>query len=205
MRRLFRLTVLTGIGLALLCVAAIAAGREARAAAQGAIPDMCDGLPCLMGLVPGRTPWVDARNSLAALNANSPESRQIVIPVGERGEVTLYPSVDRVSVGRINIRFGPELHLPAGWIVERFGLPCGISIYYDPQMITLRYPFLLANVRFAQSHFDIQASVISVQFSDPAFQPSSQLDPCRDNVTDWKVSNRGWQGFASVGRYIARR
>jgi len=204
-------TFLAGLvlGFAALCVMAAFAGRAS--AAPGIVGALqlepiaaCDGAPCLLGVSPGRTAWADAQISLAGPEVEADE-KSIAVPLPARNGVTFYRSIDKVSVGRVSLNLQrPEYTLTAGWIIERYGLPCGVSIYWRVGMLTLRYPKLMANIS-VKNRLSLESPVRSVFYHDPAFDGGRELDPCRDNVTDTGMMHRLWRGFASLPAYWRRR
>lgn len=204
-------TFLVGIAvvIAALCVVAAFAGRAS--AASGIVGALqlepmaaCAGAPCLLGVSPGRTAWADAQVALAGPEVEADE-KSIAVPLPARNGVTFYRSIDKISVGRVSLNVQrPEYTLTAGWIIERYGLPCGVSIYWRVGMLTLRYPKLMANVSI-KNRLSLESPVRSVFYHDPAFDGGRELDPCRDNVTDTGMMHRFWRGFASLSAYWRRR
>ncbi|GAB4556430.1 MAG: hypothetical protein OHK0023_28760 [Anaerolineae bacterium] len=179
--------------------------------------ESCDGV-CFAGVTAGKTNWLEARKNLASQVRDDSYTQEVVISVDllphHLDETLLYffRSVDKVSVGRMNAVFRvEESALTAGWLVARYGIPCGVSLYLQdasnyrmtqPRM-TLRYPQLVANLTLPHSHLEINSPLISIHVYDPAFvNTDKRLEPCRDNITDG-VRNRYWHGFGSVARYIS--
>lgn len=162
--------------------------------------DRCGGEPCIMGLIPGHTLWQDAQRTLSVYQGEITD-KQIVIAFSPLSEIAFYQSVDKTSVGRIQMRFEPPISM--GWILVRFGQPCGITIYNNAGLLTLRYPFLLANIRLQTQHLRSDLPINSIQFTDPNFESSMQPNICVDNITDG-ARNRSWKGFAPVWSYLTR-
>jgi hypothetical protein len=159
--------------------------------------DACDGTPCIMGITPGQTRWSTAQTELTQARLVSAKALSLGVYVGV--EIDMYQSADGESVGPININFDDPM--PIGWILLRYGEPCGISLYPQMNLVTLRYPFMLANVPLDANWIHPDLTVTSMQFKDPAGQLFAQPDICVDNITDG-VRNRDWLGFAPVWHYL---
>jgi hypothetical protein len=166
--------------------------------------DRCGDVPCFMEILPGQTPWLDVQVTLARRPGSNVWDKRILVKSSVGSEAALYPSINGVTIGRIYITPSRDTPLPAGWIVERFGLPCGVSVYYETGIMTLRYPFLLANVRIADNYLHLYAPIMQLQLTNPSFISTTQPNQCVDNITGWKMENRTWQGFASIRHYLTR-
>jgi hypothetical protein len=158
----------------------------------------CDGVPCVYGVMAGRTSWQAAQVSFAQLENTVLEEQAIALRAAEVGHIDLFISVDKVNVGRISVR--PEEVITAGWLIQHYGVPCGITIYRFSDIITLRYPTLLANIRMTGAPFAATIPVELLQILDPAFKPKYQPDMCIDNITDG-ARNFRWGGFSSARFY----
>lgn len=158
----------------------------------------CDGAACALGITPGSTLWETAYKRFTSADGKL-SAKSIIVPMRPRAEAALYVSVNRVHVGRISLAFIEPLEM--GWVLARYGAPCGVSIYQNAQMLTLRYPFLLANVKLNGERLDSRLPVTSIQYQDPAFEMAIQPNICVDPVTDLAV-NTAWRGFAPLWRYL---
>src|SRR5262245_8470835 len=136
---------------------------------------MCNYHPCFLGMTPGVTAWSEAQSTLAPYSTLIYEKR-IVFHIQPGGYIALYKSVNDKTVGRIYLTLRTPIE--AGWIIERYGFPCGISVHPNSTIATLRYAALLANVRLTGEHLDLRMPVTSVQFYDPDYQSESQPDVC---------------------------
>lgn len=165
-------------------------------------PDRCGAAWCLLGVIPGRTTWSEAQYILAAQRGGQVSERQIIIVLGRGGEIGFYPALDGGSVGRILVHYPPDRGLPVGWIIQRYGAPCGVSFYWRSRanILTLRYPRGMVNLRLQTTAFNPMSLVETIQLDDPAFAPSYQTDRCVDNISDG-VNNTVWRGFVNVSRY----
>ncbi|MBL8166333.1 MAG: hypothetical protein JNJ61_30390 [Anaerolineae bacterium] len=184
---------------ALLCLGAGMLGHallpdDARATSL----QTCGGAACALGITPGSTSWEAAYRAFSGTDGQL-SAKSIVVRLRPRAEAALYVSVNRVHVGRIALSFMEPLDL--GWVLARYGTPCGVSIYRGAQMLTLRYPFLLANVNLTGERLDSRLPVTSIQYKDPAFEMAIQPDMCVDPVTDLAV-NTDWHGFAPLWHYL---
>jgi hypothetical protein len=155
---------------------------------------LCGDQPCIWGLVPGQTEWASAQQSLAGAGA-----RTIYRQIEPAGEFGFFPSVDRISLGRVSITLAEPMQ--AGWIVQRFGAPCGVSIYWEMDIVTLRYPALLANVGLTGDGLHLSDPVTSIHLADPHFHLDRQPDLCLDSHSPHAVYNTVWMGFAPYRRY----
>jgi hypothetical protein len=165
-------------------------------------PDLCAGVPCMLGVVPGRTGWTEAQRLLDAQPGLQIAGRQILIRLAGGGEIGLYPSLDSEAVGRIYVRYPTERPIAAGWVIQRYGQPCGVSFYrrLRADVLTLRYPLMVVNLRLIGERFTPDSPIDTIQFGDPAFVPSYQPDPCIDNISNG-VNNTLWRGFFHAERY----
>lgn len=168
----------------------------------------CGGATCFMGIRPGVTFWEEAKQMLGERARSEPgELRLFSVFVDHRNAIVLNPSVDPDRVGRITYSYFPYAAslLTAGAVIEQYGLPCGVSVYYEEGIVTLRYPMLLANVYMrGQTRIELDAPVYQLQLTDPAFHSKAQPDPCLDNITGWKIINTSWGGFAAIDHYLTR-
>jgi hypothetical protein len=187
-------TLLTGG----LLVARWAGEQGSPADSRVGVLALCGGRPCILGLVPGETRWDTTE---AALQVGS--ARTIYRKTEPAGEFGFFPSVDSVSLGRVSITLDEPMQ--AGWIIQRFGPPCGVSLYWEMQIVTLRYPALLANVQMIGDGLHLDDPVTSIHFSDPHFIMERQPDLCMDNVSPHAVFNTVWRGFAPFRRYLEFR
>jgi hypothetical protein len=194
----------------LLCALVFAAGiASATALGQGVDSEedarlralgLCGDVPCMLDVIPGETAWRDVENSLRTRPRTVFQPRMIALRMQPNSMLELYPSVDNQSVGRIYLLL-LDAPVSAGWIVQRYGQPCGVSIYYGAGLVTLRYPRLLANVAVQDGWLRADSPVTSVRLADPHFVFESQPDPCVDNITSRQMLNSVWMGFASFAFY----
>lgn len=193
------------LGLISLCGIAIAVGHLNVSAMPGPEFGHCDGRPCLVNMSPGVTSWMDAHAAFRRLPNAEISGKRIVIPFFPGVKVEFYPSLDEITVGRAYIILAKDRPLPAGWVILRYGPPCGVSIYFRTgPLMTLRYPFLLANIDLSDKAFTPHAPLTSLQFKDPAFESRIQPDLCVDNVSSDSTINRRWQGFITPEKYLAQ-
>lgn len=189
-----------------LCAAAVVIGRTGNTAADARVDHMrmCGDQPCLMGVAPGVTEWSAVAVQLATLRSAQTDSKRVTftLDTDEGGLVETYVSVNGRTVGRIYLSILNAPALSAGWIIQRYGVPCGVSLYYGAGMLTLRYPQLLANVQLVDGHFDLYSPVSTVRYFDPDFVFESQPDPCVDNITSRQTINTHWLGFTNTGRIM---
>ncbi len=197
-----RLALALLAGLTGLCCAAMGYGRGVLLPADMRVAGFaaCEGKPCLLGIIPGETEWIQAHTVFKG-SAASASDKQIIVPLYPDGEAEFYVSVNTHTVGRIYVRF--DRPVSVAWIIQRFGRPCGVSIYAAAGMLTVRYPNLLANVEFTEDRFDPDLPVTRVEFSDPAFRLKVQPDLCVDSVTSRQAVNSPWRGFAPLRQYTA--
>jgi hypothetical protein len=163
----------------------------------------CNAQPCLLGIIPGATEWADASAALARYAPEEATDKRIIVRM-PGAQIETYVSVNRHTVGRMYFNFRRDAPLSAAWVIQRYGAPCGVSIYVNGEMMTLRYPLLLANVRVMGGRFDLDAPVMAIHLSDPDFDFESQPDPCVDNITSRQMLNTRWQGFAPLSIYWRR-
>jgi hypothetical protein len=210
MRKFIRLIALCSSCLCLLCLLAMLWGRlYSDQPAEVAVfdPAQCDGVPCVFGLQPGVSSWRDAESVFEQLEDYQRFSGYVVIPLAQRSEIAIFRSVDKLSVGRINVSLPSHTKLSAGWLVRHHGEPCGVTLYNGARMITLRYPYLLANIYMDgdpmfNARLTPTAPVLNFMITDPKFTGLPNL--CQDRVTSRDAVNRAWYGFASLRHYLSR-
>lgn len=162
--------------------------------------DLCAERPCVLGMVPGATAWTDAAAMLARYPIDALDDKRVYTPL-PGVSVETYISVNTLTVGRVYLSFPHHAPFSAAWIIQRYGAPCGVSIYGNGDLMTLRYPLLLANIHVGEGHLTMDAPVTAIRFSDPEFHFESQPDPCVDNITSRQMRNTHWQGFAPIALY----
>jgi hypothetical protein len=199
---ILRAAAICTTALGLCAVLALLAGRALGMPGDARVQQMqvCAGQPCLMGIAPGVTTWEAAQARLHEQVQAQAEARRLTFDIAST-RVETYVSVNRRTVGRIYL-LPQGQPLSAGWIIQRYGVPCGVSIYYGADIVTLRYPQLLANIRAAGGTFDPDSPVTAVRYSDPHFLFDSQPNPCIDNITSRQTINTGWHGFVPFTRYL---
>ncbi|MEL6269569.1 MAG: hypothetical protein AAFV33_15815 [Chloroflexota bacterium] len=207
LRLFFRVVSATFAAMIFLCGVAIASGSAITRAfgPLDAAPAMCDNRPCMMGMTVGLTGWTDVATVLQTPFDYSYGEKHLRVAVNQNTEVTFYPSVDGVHVGRGALTlWNGEDHLPVGWVVVWYGTPCGVSYYERPGLVVIRYSHTLVNVPLPKGErLSPHTAIESVHWQDPAYENVFQPDICVDNVTDG-VRNSHWHGFASRV-YSARR
>lgn len=163
----------------------------------------CIGRPCVYGILPGQTTWEQAQQTFSNIQFVEVNPNYISLQQSAQSDTEIFLSIDAINVGRIAIT--PTTRLPAGWLIERYGIPCGLSIYRQlgrfNKTVTLRYPTLLANIETADLQIDPFDSVVSILLLDPAYRPKYQPNICLDTVTDG-ARNFHWHGFASYSAYF---
>jgi hypothetical protein len=202
MKILLRASVILLLACTTTALAAAISGRGLPSSADDRLRalGLCGDVPCLLDVIPGETAWRDVEHSLRARPRTVFQPRMIALRMQPNSMLELYPSVDNQSVGRIYLLL-LDAPLSAGWIVQRYGQPCGVSIYYGAGLVTLRYPRLLANVAIQDGWLRADSPVTSIRLADPHFVFESQPDPCVDNITSRQMLNSGWMGFASFAFY----
>lgn len=181
----------------LLCGLAIGSGQFIRHPhhSMSQTLALCNGQPCASGIVVGLTAW---NNLPGAFTENAPyykyDRRHLLITQGDV-QMAFYQSVDEVHVGRGRLSVLPGGYVPVGWIIVRYGEPCGLSYYPRTGQIVLRYPHSLVNVQMtSDEQFSPNTGLKDVRWQDPAFENEMQPDICVDNITDG-VINSAWRGF----------
>jgi hypothetical protein len=169
---------------------------------QAASLQICAGLPCLLGITPGTTPWDSAAQMIHYPAEVETRRAMFRPPEALAGRIETYLSVDEHTVGRVYLFAHERAPLPVGWIIVRYGAPCGVSLYYGADMLTLRYQNLQAHVELTDGRFTPSSPVSIVRYHDPAFVFESQPDPCVDNITSQQVVNTQWQSFARLERLM---
>jgi hypothetical protein len=187
--------LLMGTGAALAWGQSYAMPDDPRAASL----DHCQGAPCLLGITPGTTAWPQSSESYAALRFSDFTPKRLTVELAPGGTAEMYRSVNQIAIGPIYITL--KQPLAVGWLLARYGQPCGITFYRYQSLMTIRYPFLLANALLEGDRLHSRLPVVSITYADPAMRSEIQTDLCVDNVTDG-ARNRQWHGFAPVWVYM---
>ena len=127
-----------------------------------------------------------------------------ILPLTRRSEIAVFRSIDKISVGRINISLPENTAISVGWIIAQYGQPYGITLYARSQMITLRYPFMVVNTMMEDWRVVANATVMSFFIHDPHFQLKVYTNPCIDRMSSRDAVNRAWRGFTNVYIYLFR-
>jgi hypothetical protein len=108
-----------------------------------------------------------------------------------------------MNVGRVLITPGASITL--GWIIQRYGTPCGVSVYRQlgvvKRLVTVRYPGMLVNLRAEDAVLRPRTPVQNIDLYDPAHKSTVQPNLCIDNVTDG-ARNYEWRGFVSLRYHL---
>ena len=198
MRRFFGLSLLLLAGMTLVCLAVSGLGHALATQSELGV-GICDGQPCVQGVIPGKTAWQTAQARLSQKHGARIEDKSIRFTSTANAQTDLYISVDLTNVGRIAI--SPSGDLTLGWLIAQYGVPCGITIYRYSNTITIRYPALLANIEPDAQLLRVRFPLKQVLILDPAFSPVFQPNMCVDNMTDG-ARNYRWAGFATPRYYI---
>jgi len=201
-----RLILVLLFAFALVSGAALAAGRAFRPPEdnRALLLAWCESAPCIMDIIPGQTQWAATTGQISRLPDTRLFPKQIVVRL-ESAALEFYPSINRGAVGRIFLHFPQDHQLDAGWVIQRFGEPCGVSLYPSLNQVTLRYRFLLANVQVEHDRLQPQSAVSQIVLTDPHFRSDIQPDPCVDNITNHQMLNSFWKGFSTIGYYQAHQ
>ncbi|MDX2161011.1 MAG: hypothetical protein SF162_06765 [bacterium] len=148
--------------------------------------------PCLLTILPGETVWTAV--------ADGGDDATFTLPPS--GTISLYRSADGVKVGRMFAFLPPGIAF--GWVTTYFGEPCGVSLYPRAELVTVRYPTVLANLSVESRQFTSFSPVISLQFIDPAGAGDVLREHCADHVTGYGVFNSQWHGISRL-RDLLRR
>ncbi len=152
--------------------------------------------PCFMDIEPGVTLWETARANLEARGV-AVETNVASLNFGTRNDSAFMVSADGTHAGAIYVFLPPD-RFSVGWLLELYGQPCGASIYPRTQVITLRYPAMIANLAMT-APFNANTSVTTLLFADLASPHGVIWSQCRDDITI-RVINVHWRGFVPLQR-----
>jgi hypothetical protein len=163
----------------------------------------CDDRACFMGIKPGETSFVEAKQILLANNGREISPTDIAIDV-EAYEVHVLsfnasPNVTTVDV-RLNLQPGTVMNMnqfaDLTAFLEEFGTPCAISHVSSSPYVELIYPFmyLYTILQDERIPMDLKSSALSSTFTISAPNPAV----CRYQGLSPIVP---WRGFASLVFY----
>lgn len=187
--------LLLGVSAALVWGQSHAVPEDPRAAGL----DHCEGIPCLLGIIPGTTAWPQSSETYAALRFTDFTPKRLVVELAPGATAEMYRSINPAAIGPIYLRL--KQPLAVGWLLARYGQPCGITFYPRQGLMTIRYPFLLANALLQGDRLHLRLPIVSITYADPAMPSGIQTNLCVDNVTDG-ARNRQWRGVAPVWAYM---
>jgi hypothetical protein len=192
-------------------------GEEDRLSAVGL--DVCEGMPCFLGITSGVTQWKEVpahlKGDMVSQDANT---IHVIFRDNIYAEIASYANANGVQaeVTYINIsdtaRFqgAPSNFPPLGYFFLKYGTPCSVRLVNDRRLnpsgdihiSELIYPMLSVTVS-TDRLFDVSGSVDFIQLSNNTY-PISQYD-LDDNVCVSDPLAYGgieWSGFASPYHYF---
>ncbi len=170
---------------------------------------LCDGVPCLMGIMPGRT---SLRDAVALLGNHLALGNDRTTATGSSGtydRATVREGTPNV-VGIVQIEFQQPPMITLGELVALYGPPCKVSWANDEPYILITYPYLSALIKT-----DVSANLALIDQRSPIsrvilYSPSPES--CRGQVPQVDAHPERppqalagpWLGFASLKRYRNR-
>jgi hypothetical protein len=174
-------------GVLLLC--AVLVGRARTEPAPKIIDGLgvCQGMPCYMGVIPGRTTLKEARVMMPNLSVLEDHGRADGSYQGTH--VTLnFGDAHRISHIKITFAHPPTI----ATLLMLYGPPCKIRVYQYGLGLSVEYPALYATLD--EKPPAPQSEITQIILSE------SYLSRCAINKAEGEVP---WLGLASVRRYLS--
>ena len=150
--------------------------------------DMCDGKPCFMGVVAGKTAWRDVEE-LTKDNLILQDVGRHIVAKFRAVSVEFYGDANDANVVKFSVYLPYGTLSQLGDAVALYGTPCGTDPLYGIttlQGVFVRFPYLSVGV-IAQGSVNPLQNVSAVNFS------STSGCPAQDYLR--------WSGFALSNRY----
>jgi hypothetical protein len=202
MRYLARLAINLNVALLMLVLGVVLIGRASnpRNSLQALGFDLCNGIPCYMGMTPGVTAWLPVKNFMTERGALDDPGKEYL-------EFTF--ADEHISAGAPNgakyltsISLHDQRDIQAnstlGDVLSLLGVPCGIGSEYFPGTVTVYYPTATVNVLPERQQLTPDARVINVELID--FKPTAINDDAR---LCGRQGQAPWLGFATLSYYDA--
>jgi hypothetical protein len=178
-----------------ICIPVVMIGRTSHIVPNEAATNglgLCSGMPCLMGVQPGKTLWRDA----SALIRQCPgveirESNGQVIEILTAGhmQAVFHPDLINSTVLEITVWFPPRQMSAASMIVA-LGQPSGIQVH-NGRLISAFYAGLEVQFSATSERIELESSVRQMVFTNPSGPYKGQA----------LAPDMPWRGFGALGRY----
>jgi hypothetical protein len=164
--------------------------------------EQCDGVPCYMGIVPGKTSWITIEERFGnRATGRADDMLEIRASYDAPTSIELRQA-DNGTVSDVVIRFYRPQNLIVGNIVATYGLPCIIrySSVNQPSGVWLGYPYFAVvagvSVRANRLFLDHQSSVYAIGLFGPL------LDGCESQeFVAGGIRQEAWSGFTWLRTY----
>ena len=163
---------------------------------------VCDGIPCFLGIVPGLTPWQNAKEQLAAFFASNVDDSTITLKWFTTTEVGGYiitshrAYADDVEVSALTVMsLSRASSFPTVQeLMLYYGTPCNVSIEETLGYITLirlNYPHLTVDLPRVTDRLTLDRRPETINFTSAGF------DQCTDNA-----DVQPWRGLTYYQHYL---
>jgi hypothetical protein len=166
---------------------------------------LCEGVPCFVGIVPGRTSWASA-GALAVAGwrhwTDADGSNLIFKPDAMNSPIHLYQSATGDTVGTISINPLRD-SLAIGEIINAYGPPSCVHRFGPPiNLVVFHYPSLQVLVDFTGHHLSPVSMVRSILLVGANQQQGGSCNTMRYGEGGNGDLPQPWNNFADLNRSI---
>jgi hypothetical protein len=161
--------------------------------------DVCDGLPCFRGVVPGQSDWPEAL-ALTADHSGDHSAEMALVS----GKLTFYRHTTRPLVYSFGyfVPSSAQTSLTLAELVRAFGPPCRVQFGMEwKTRALLIYQFGWAITTSADGRLNADSRITDFTFTDPGYL--SDLYPAPNGCPGLGAGHlrSSWRGFAILSHY----
>lgn len=206
LKRLLRITLLSTLIWCVLIVSALLPHRaeQLQTSLQALGFDLCDGVPCFQGILPGKTTW-DEMTEIASRSTYTQtvfNARSVVLRLPD-GDLTYSRALtDRLLPGFTYIgRFAP-VGMRLGDFVRLYGSPCRVqpTDFATGQFVSVMFSSMWLEVAVQNGRVNPTSRVIRFSVPSPALAARGR-DESQCLIVYPKLSDSDWRGFATLSHY----
>ncbi len=165
--------------------------------------ELCTGIPCYEGLIPGVTQWFPAKAYMTDHGALDDPSKDFLEFTVANEHITAGTPNGAKFLMYISVRDirGAQTSTTLKDAIQLFGVPCGVGSEYFPGTVTLYYPTAMINVLPVAHRLTADAPLIYVELMDAK---QTKRQDAHGNYSLCNGQGQGpWLGFAKLSRYRA--
>jgi hypothetical protein len=168
--------------------------------------DVCDGTPCLWGMTPGVTRWVDVSANLSKRPGGKKSGPCVTFNYKATNDHTVVACTapDQVTLGMVEFgvaRIHPISTL--GATIRRYGPPCLIiaNQFSRFRSLTLLYPKLIIQVSVPERRLEPAASIVNIMMLPQKLPAGWRQNLCDKSTVDTNNVAKTWRGFTWTAYY----